>query len=95
MNLAHKKTQFQLLETVHFDEERDSNPRYPLGVHTLSRRANSATLASLLIIMWLLFSRSKVRKKPIEKLFAHFANQTFIQVQFDFIMVQSLPQKEH
>ena len=27
--------------------ERDSNPRYPLGVHTLSRRASSATPAPL------------------------------------------------
>ncbi len=27
--------------------ERDSNSRYPLGVHTLSRRASSATRASL------------------------------------------------
>ncbi len=30
--------------------ERDSNPRYPLEVHTLSRRANSTTLASLLSV---------------------------------------------
>ena len=29
--------------------DRDSNPGYPLGVYTLSRRASSATRASLLI----------------------------------------------
>ena len=29
--------------------EGDSNPRYPLGVYTLSRRASSTTRASLLI----------------------------------------------
>ena len=28
--------------------ERDSNPRYPLGVYTLSRRASSTTRASFL-----------------------------------------------
>ena len=29
--------------------ERDSNPRYPLGVYTLSRRASSTTRASFLV----------------------------------------------
>ena len=29
--------------------EGDSNPRYPLGVYTLSRRASSTTRASLLM----------------------------------------------
>ena len=33
--------------------ERDSNPRYPFGVHTLSRRASSATPAPLqYLIYW-------------------------------------------
>ena len=75
--------------------ERDSNPRYPLEVHTLSRRANSATLASLLKLCGFLFSRSKVVKKPIEKLLAHFANQTFIEMKFYFFMLKSLPQQKH
>ncbi len=30
--------------------EGDSNPRYPLGVYTLSRRASSTTRASLLFL---------------------------------------------
>ena len=42
--------------------DRDSNPGYPLGVYTLSRRASSATRASLLIkrkMTWLHFSDCK------------------------------------
>ena len=33
-------------------KEGDSNPRYPLGVYTLSRRASSTTRASFLAIGW-------------------------------------------
>ena len=42
--------------------EGDSNPRYPLGVYTLSRRASSTTRASLL--MQYIFSQigCKLRK---------------------------------
>ena len=35
--------------------EWDSNPRYPFGVHTLSKRAPSATRTSLLVIICFYF----------------------------------------
>ena len=34
---------------AYWRRERDSNPRYPLGVYTLSRRASSTTRASFLV----------------------------------------------
>ena len=43
--LLHAKISFY--SERYLRRERDSNPRYPLGVHTLSRRASSTTPAPL------------------------------------------------
>jgi hypothetical protein len=40
----------------------DSNPRYPLGAYTLSRRASSTTRASLLIMYAAFKTGRKIRK---------------------------------
>ena len=43
--------------------ERDSNPRYTLGVYTLSRRASSTTRASLQFKRRFLGKRAQITKK--------------------------------
>ena len=47
-NISKKREIFNIVnELMPPRRERDSNPRYPFGVHTLSRRASSATPAPL------------------------------------------------
>ena len=50
--------------------ERDSNPRYALGVYTLSRRASSTTRASL----------QYKRKLPILKTSANYKKKSHLQM---------------
>ena len=91
---AHFKNFFSLQR-----REGDSNPRYRFAVHTLSRRASSATPAPLQ------YSLARPPKnegckliKNCEKktlLFTNFPAQTFIEVHFDFVRFKALPEQKH
>ena len=51
--------------SVFLRSERDSNSRYAFGVYTLSRRASSATRASLLVFAFAKIVQIERRKKGL------------------------------
>ena len=54
-----------LCSTLFLRSERDSNSRYAFGVYTLSRRASSATRASLLVFAFAKIVQIERRKKSL------------------------------
>ncbi len=83
------------LLSVLFAERAGFEPAVPFrGTHAFQACQFSHSCISPKF-MALFFQGCKVRKKLLKKLLAHLTNQTFIQVQLDFFLIQILSQKEH
>ena len=64
-NPENKKTARCYVAHCFLRSERDSNSRYAFGVYTLSRRASSATRASLLVFAFAKIVQIERRKKSL------------------------------
>ena len=65
LRMLEYKNSALLCSTLFLRSERDSNSRYAFGVYTLSRRASSATRASLLVFAFAKIVQIERRKKSL------------------------------